>query len=925
MNWLRVTRARLIGFFRKEELEGEIDEELRFHVAMRTQENVARGMSPSEAARQAQRQFGNVDHIKDEWRDVSGGGALESFVHDVRFAARMLMKDRAFTAVAVLALALGIGANTALFTVLSDVLLRPLPYSDAHEIMSLGPRHRSVPNGMSAASFPDFLDLREQNRVFERLGAYRGASFVVRADRGEPAQLEGAWITSDLFPLLGVKPIVGRGFTRADDEPGRRFALISHDLWEKEFGKAANVTQAVLKIDGAEYAILGVMPRGFRFPIQNDPAQFWITFASELAPLADGSRPYPFRRAAHFLRLLGRLKPGVTQEEARADVNAVAAKLAEQHPDTNRNYASYIVVPWLEAITTQVRPVLLMLVGAAAFARCVACATVATLLLARASTRRKEIALRSVLGAGRGRILRQLLTESLLLASIGGVAGLVLALVATRYLVAALPSNFPRAAEIAPDARVLAFVLLVTAVTSCLFGLAPGWRFAKTKLGPLLNDASTGASDTPRGRRARNVLIIVEIVLAFALLAGAGFFITNLMTLRASPLGFDPQNVVTAHLSFPDDGTTEVSQRSVRFFGQVSDRAARLDSVQSASLVSRLPLSGSTSITDLGIAGRDYAPADRPLVEPHIVTPGYFRTMRIPILSGRDFDARDVKDAPLAVIINSALAQRLFPGENPIGQRITPGIFVDLPAPVEREIVGVVGDVRTDMLATEQPLQVYLPLPQCAWRELTLVARTALPADDLLSELKAIVADLDDDVSVAAPGTLQQRVTGGIATPRLNSTLLAAFAAVAVVLTAIGVYGVMAYSVAQRRHEICIRLAFGAPESAIFRLVLREGLGLAACGIVVGALLAALMLPALQAFAPQGLSNHAAIIALTAVLLGVVAFAACWLPARRAAREQPLVALGTQRATPTARVVRRSAWRRHRERVYEAPPVSSAH
>ena len=920
MNWLRIVRARVVGFFRKEELEGEIDEELRFHVAMRTQENIARGMSPVEAAQAAERQFGNVDHIKDEWRDVSGGGGLESFVHDVRFAARMLMKDRAFTVVAVLALALGIGANTALFTVLSDVLLRPLPYREAEAIMSLAPRHNT---GLTTLSYPDFLDLREQNRVFERLGAFRSGSFLVRTENGEPARVRGASVTSDIFPMLGVKPALGRVFSRDDDEPGARVVIISHRMWEEQFGKAANVTRATLAVDGSDHRIVGVMPAGFRFPVQNDPAQFWVTFARQLEPLPNGTRPFPYSRAAHFIYVLGRLKPGLTVEDASADVNAIANQLAVQYPDTNRNYATYTVAPWLEAITRQVRPALLTLIGAAVFALGVACANVANLLLARASTRRKEIALRIALGAGRMRILRQLLTESLLLATIAGCAGLVIALLGTHYIVSALPQDFPRAAEITPDARVLGFAVLVTALTSCFFGLLPGWRSAQTPVAPILNDASTGASDTPRGRRARNALVVVEIISACILLGGACFFIDNLARLQAAPLGFDPQHVLTATVSMPDDGLPNLPERSTAFFRAALDRLVRTEGVESASVVSRLPLSGATSITDFAIDGRPLAGPDQPLAQPHIVAPGYFRTLRVPVMAGRDFHADDQRDSPPVVIINETLAQRIFPGENPLGKRITPGVFIGTPAPLEREIVGVVGDVRTDMLATQQPLQVYIPVAQTPLRELTLVVRSGEAPDDLFRAIKSLIAELHDGVAVAAPITMDERVSGSVAAPRLNSTLLAAFASVAVVLTAIGVYGVMAYSVAQRRHEIGIRLALGASEAAIFRLVAGEGLRLAGGGLLVGTLLTTLMLPALQAFGSEGLRNHPAVVPLSVSVVGLVAFVACWVPARRAAREQPLVALGAQSATATARVVRRSGWQRQRERVYEAPPVSS--
>jgi putative ABC transport system permease protein len=516
---------------------------------------------------------------------------------------------------------------------------------------------------------------------------------------------------------------------------------------------------------------------------------------------------------------------------------------------------------------------------------------VANLLLARGSTRRKEIALRMALGAGRMRILRQLLTESLLLAALGGLGGLLLALAGTRYIVAALPADFPRATEIAPDARVLGFALLVTVLTSCLFGLPPGWRSAHTRITPLLNDASTGASDTPRGRRARNLLVVVELASAFILLGSACFLINSLARLRAAPLGFDPQHVLSVTLSMPSDGLPNVSARAAAFFGEALDRLRRIEAIESASVVSRLPLSGSTTITNLGIAGRALASPDKPLTEPHMVAPGYFRTMRVPLVSGRDFDASDRRDSAPVVIVNQALAQRIFPGEDPIGKRITPGVYIDSPAPLEREIVGVVGDVRSDMLAPDVPLQVYMPITQCPLRELTLVVRSRAAPDDLLVAIKEVIAELHDGVAVSAPMTMNERVDGSVAAPRLNSTLLAAFASLALVLTTIGVYSVTAYSVSQRRLEIGIRLAMGAQKHDVFRLIVGEGVRLIATSIIIGTVLAALMLPMLQLLAHRAGDNHVPLVVVSAAALALIALTACWIPARRAAALDPLSAL----------------------------------
>jgi putative ABC transport system permease protein len=668
--------------------------------------------------------------------------------------------------------------------------------------------------------------------------------------------------------------------------------LISDAMWQDRFGRAANITQATLTVNGLDYAIIGVMPPGFRFPIQNDPAQFWITFATELAPLADGSLPFPQRRDWQFLRVLGRLKSGVTPLQANADLSGIARDLAAQHPHTNQNYDACIVRPWLEELTRHVRPLLLMLIGAAFFTLCVACANVATLLLARGSTRRKEIAVRAALGAGRRRIFRQLLTESLLLASLGGLAGLLLALAGTRYIIAMLPKEFPRISEIAPDLRVLVFSVVVTFLTSCLFGLAPGWRFAREKLAPLLNDGTPQCSEPPAGRRTRSVFVVAEMALAFILLTGACFFISHLARLQAAPLGFDPQHVTTMNLVVPDDKSADLPVRVAGFFDELMRRILQLDGVASASAVSVPPVTPSIFVADFAIAGREIAAADLPLAEPRIVVPGYFATMRIPVRDGRDFNAADKRDAAPVVIVSEALANRYFPGQNAIGKRITPGIFADPIGPVEREIVGVVANVESDLAAAERMPQLYVPLSQCMWLDQTVVVRSNWTAEELQRAIEDVVTDLDANVAIAARGTMEGRVAAAVATPRLNSNLLSAFAAVAVMLTAIGVYGVMAYSVAQRRHDIGIRLALGAQKLDVFRLVITEGLRLIAFSITIGATFSGVLLPMLGALAHGPATNHLIVVFLAATLLGTVALIACWLPARRAATMDPLLALG---------------------------------
>lgn len=891
MNGLRVARARMVGILRKAQLEDELDEELRFHLAMRAQENVARGMTETEALRSASRQFGNVERVKDACRDISGGGLLEVLWSDVRFAARMLLKDRGFTGIAVLALALGIGANTALFTVMSSVLLRPLPFPEPARLMSVWSHEPATPRRTVTWSYPDFLDLKSQNRSFERLGAFRPNPVVVQNNGGESNAIQGAVVTSDVFELLGVKPAIGRGFNHADDDPGNRAVVISDRLWQERFGRSAGITDAILSLDGEQYHIIGVMPPEFRFPVQNDPAQLWTTFAREREPFPGGAPAATTRRDSHFLAVLGRLRDGVTPATAQNEMRMITAALAERFPETNRPFDGCSVTPWLADLTREVRPALIMLIGAALCVLGVACANVANLLLARASTRQKEIAVRSALGAGRGRIRRQLLTESLLLALLGGVAGLLLALLGTPAIVALLPANFPRASEIGPDLKVLAFTGGITIATSCFFGFAPAWRSARCELARVLNDCSRGATETPDGRRTRNLLVVAEMVLAFVLLAGAVFLIRNLWRLEHASPGFNPSDLLAVQLSVPTSSDPQRSRRAVAIYHELIARVAITPGVHLASGVSPLPVSGFFPVADYAIRGRAIPKPALPRAEPHIVEPNCFRTMEIPLRQGRDFDERDQRDAAPVVIINEALARASFPNENPLGKRITPGTSDDGTIP-EREIIAVVADVKCDSLRREAKPEVFVPHSQCASSELALVVRGELSPDALARALREIAVELEAGVAIGQPRTMESYVAAAVAQPRLNSTLLAVFAVVAVVITAIGVYGVMAYSVAQRRHEIGIRLALGAQKVAVFRLIIGQALRLIGWSVAIGSLCSFLAAPVLQRFAYGAGADEGSTIFLVAVLISTVGLLACWLPAQRAASDDPLFAIG---------------------------------
>lgn len=891
MTWFRVLGARLFALTHREQLEREMEEELRFHLAMRARENVRGGMSEAQALDQAKRQFGNVPLIKDRWRDVIGGGIVETFWRDLRFASRMLLKDRAFSLIAILALALGIGANTALFTVVSNVLLHPLPYAEPEELMSVTMLRDRQVDRSTVLSYPDFADLQARDRWFDDLGAFFPAGFVVSGGDLAAARMQGAKVTPQILRLLGVAPLLGRTFTDEENEPGNRGIVLSYRLWKEHFGGASSIVGGTFQVDGATYQVIGVMPPGFEFPVANKPAQFWVTFGRDREPPPGTDPGITRHRDAYYLRVLGRLKKGVNRETAAAGLSEIAAELARIHPETNRRLDSCAVVPWLANITDNVRPALLMLIGAALCVLCVACVNVANLLLARATTRQKEMAIRAALGAGRGRILRQLLTESLLLASIAGCLGLLLALVGTHYIVSMLPPDFPRSREIAPNMQVLVFTGIVSVLTSCVFGFAPAWHSARCKLAQVLNDCSRGAEESPRGRSVRRALVIIELVLAFVLLVGALSLIRGLWKLENVQPGFDATNLMTVNVSLPPNNSSDPARRSAEFYGEFMERLAAAKEIQSVAAVYPLPLTQRVR-ADFEVSGRQIAKADLPRGRGHTVTPNYFQTMRIPLLKGRDFDARDRRDAAPVVIVNETLARTIFLDDEPLGKRIRPGLADGSAPPPEREIIGVVGDVKGDDLATDSFAEFYLPHSQCASEDMTLVLRGNAPDETTLTAVQRVLSSIDKSAPLYQSEPMDHYLAATLAQARLNSALMTIFAAVAIALTAIGVYGVMAYTVVQRRHEIGIRLALGAQRRGVFNLILGEGVRLLGWALVTGGICTAVVTRSLR-WTAQGAPDHEmTTIGLVGIFLSAVALVACWLPARRAARLDPLAALG---------------------------------
>ncbi len=629
--------------------------------------------------------------------------------------------------------------------------------------------------------------------------------------------------------------------------------------------------------------------------MQNEPVEIWTTIAKLREAPPDGSEAIAEQRGNHFLHAIARLNPGVTAAQAQAQLSTIAAGLSSRFPETNLHYGASTVRPLLADLTDEVRPALWILLGAAGCVLVIACVNVANLLLARATTRQKEIGIRAALGAGRLRIVRQLLTESVLLAALGGAAGLLLALWGTEGVAALLPAGFPRAAEIAPDGRVLGFTLLVSLLTGVFFGLAPAWRLSRPDLAGSLNAAGTrGSTESLRGRQLRGALVVVEMVLAFVLLVGAGLLMQSFWRLQRVPPGFDPRGVLTANLVLPDGLDPTIPVRNAHFYQRLLERAAGLPGVASVSAVTPLPLSGRNWATGVDVAGRPVPPGDRPAANVRIVTPNYFRTMTIPLRQGRDFDGRDSRDAQPVVIISESMAAKFFPGENPLGRRVTPQVSDNVKDPVEREIIGVVGDVKFRRLSGENKPELYLPHTQFAAGGMTLVARTAHGGGDplaLTAGFRSLVAELDKDLPLFKPRTMEQYLAASVAQPRLNMLLIGTFAAVAAALTALGIYGVMAYSVAQRTQEIGIRLALGAQRPDVLKLVIGQGLKLTGLGVVIG-LAAAWMLTRLLASLLYGVgAMDPSTLGAVMLLLAVVGLVACWLPAWRAAAVNPMVAL----------------------------------
>lgn len=791
-----------------------------------------------------------------------------------------MLKHPAFAAIAVIALALGIGANTAIFSVVNAVLLRPLPFTEPDRLMVVYESRVDRGSSRSSVSYPNFADWREQNSVFEHMSTYRTNDLVLTGD-GEPARLLAGVVNADLFSLLGVSPSLGRSFLPEEDKPGEsgRVVMLSHRFWQQRFGGDPNVLGRGLVLGGKNYDVVGVMPKGFQFPVDSEPVDLWTTVVIDSGMFT--------QRGAHYMHVIARLKPGVTLSQAKAEMDGIASNLERQYPDEN-SHRGVTIVPALESLVGDIRPALLILLGAVGCVLLIACANVANLLLARATARHKEMAIRSALGASRARVVRQLLTESVLLALAGGALGLLVALWGTKLLVNLGGDDVPRAAQIGLDPRVLGFTLLISLITGVVFGLVPAVHSSKTDLTESLKEGGRGSSEGARGNWLRGVLVVVEVAIAVVLLAGAGLLIQSLRRLQHVNPGFDSHNVLTFSIGLPE--VQYKPQQQVEFYRQLKSRLESLPGIRSAGAVAPLPLSGDRMRVTFETEGRPIAKSELPATEIRTTGLDYFKTIGIPLIKGRDFTDRDDKKAPAVIIVNEAFAKQFFPGEEVLGKHINPGISADDDEPVMREIVGVVGNVKHRGLNVEAEPEAYEPHAQLTF-DMTILVKTETDPRAIINAVQSELRAMDKDLPAYSIKTLDEYLAASVARPRFNTLLLTIFAGLALILTAVGLYGVMSYSVTQRKHEIGIRMALGASQQKVLGMVVRRGMTLTVIGIGTG-LIGALFLTRLLAslLFGVGVTDPATFVAISVILAGV-ALGACFVPALRATKVDPMIAL----------------------------------
>lgn len=903
MEWKQQIRRRLEGLELEPARENEILEELAQHLDDRYAEMLSAGANEREAYHSALLELSDNELLARELRKVERRmvrqplalgterrNVMEALWHDLRYGLHVLRRNPGFTLVAVLTLALGIGANAAIFSVINGVLLRPLAFTDPDRLFMMWTDNPTWELGFHELppANTDLPDWRATTTSFEQIAAFQ-SNLADLSNDGEPERVGGVDLSTNLLPLLGVQPLVGRQFAVEEEQPGKdRVAIISYALWQRRFGGDAEIIGRTITTNGVPRTIIGVMPDGFNFPSATEmPQGYNLPERADLwTPMARDARFWA-RREQRNLLLIARLKPGVTQTQAQTEMNGIAAQQAIAYPQSHGGWSVWLA-PLFNQIVGKTRTPLLVLLGAVGFLLLIACANIASLLLARAAARRREMAVRAAIGAGRARLIRQLLTETLLLASLGGGLGLLLGYWGLDLLLSFIPPNVPRLQNITLDTNVFLFTALISILTGALFGLVPAWQASKVNLAEALKDA--GRTNSGRGLRSHSLLVTAEVALVAILLVGAVLMLQSFRRLMGVDPGFNPQGVAIFDVSLPWARYWDGGKRG-QFFEQARLQLGSLPGVRAVGAISNLPLGGNENVTWLSIEGSEPVPRGKePVAEDRLTTPNYFQAMGVSMISGRDFDAQDSEGKPPVVIVNEQLARQFFPDGEALGKRIK-RVLDDKDW---KTIVGVVRDVRGYALEAQVRPQFYHPLAQEPWEvdAMVVVLRADASAlSTLRSSIQQEFKQLDATLPIANFRTMQQLVAKAVARPRFTTLLLGLFAAAALLLTVVGLYGVVAYGVNQRTREIGIRMALGAQQANVLGLVIRQGMQPALVGLVIGIVGAVVLTRLLASQLYEVQATDPLTFGLVALGLFLIAVAACYAPARRATKIDPMVAL----------------------------------
>ncbi len=886
--------VKLANLFRGTGAEKEMAREMAAHLALLQEKFEAKGLSTADAKLAAIRAYGNIEYSKELHRDARSFAWLENMLRDIQYGARNLLRTPGFTVVAATVLALGIGANTAIFSVVNAVLLQPLAYKDPNRLVTI------LHYGTAPVATANYIDWRDQSNSFEAMGAADAWSANLTSSDNfrliQAEHLHGLKVTQNLLPMIGVQPLLGRLFMIGEDREGASHeAILSYSLWQRRFGGERNILGRVINLDAEAYSIVGVMPAGFQF------APFWATKSEVWVPNTLATSLY--QRGGNHLRVFARLKPGVTLEQARADIATVTGRLEKQFPATNRGV---VVRPLKENVVGDIETPLLLMLGAVAFVLLIACANVAHMLLARTADRQKEVAVRVALGAGKARLVAQFLTENLLLAGVGALLGLALAFAGTKALVALSPNYLPRVENVGIDARAVIFLICITIFTALAFGLTPAMHAAAGNLSDALKESSRSTSDGMHRNQLRSFLVASEFALAFILLIGAGLMIRSFYALESVDTGFNPHNVISMVVSVAGTQEAEAGRRET-FYRDLLEKVGALPGVSAAGAINHLPLVGDLWDRNFEIEGRpDPRPGETPDAVYRIVLPGYFDTVRLPLRRGRAITYQDNAKSTSVVVINERLAQQFFPGEDPIGKRFTL-TSRDSQKRNWLTVIGIVANASLDDMVSPPYPEIYLAALQTPefmgtssdqisphMTYITLVARGDASPVQLSTSLQQVVRSFDRNLTISDVMTMDEAVAAATAQPRFEMLLLGLFGAVALLLAAVGIYGVMNYAVSRRTREIGIRMSLGAKRADILRMVLvsaaTQALAGAVAGIIGALLLSKLMAKMLFGVQPTDLATFIAV----AVVLGLAALAASAFPARKAIRIEPMIALRSE-------------------------------